>query len=231
MHIPDGFVDLKTAVTSSVFSISGFIFSVMKVKQYFRAKVIVIMGVFAALIFAAQMLNFTILGGTSGHLLGGALAAIVLGPFAGSIIITVVLVIQAFIFGDGGIFALGANGFNMAIIGVFGAYFFYWLIKKISNKKIVFYSAVAFSSWISVVLASFFAAIELGISGIYTFGLTLQSMVYIHMLIGLGEAAITTFIIFFIDRIRPELILTKNRGNSHWAGEINNNSIIGTKEP
>ncbi|HAX17795.1 MAG TPA: cobalamin biosynthesis protein CbiM [Actinobacteria bacterium] len=227
MHIPDGFVDFKTAVTTSAFTLSGFIYSIFKVKQYFRAKVIVIMGVFAALIFAAQMINFTILGGTSGHLLGGALAAITLGPFAGSIIITAVLVIQAFIFGDGGIFALGANGFNMAIIGVFGAYFFYWLIKRISKRKIVFYSAVAFSSWISVVLASFFAALELGISGIYSFGLTLQSMVYIHMIIGLGEAAITTFIIFFIDRIRPELILTKNWENKPAAAEVENKITTG----
>jgi len=210
MHIPDGFIDLKTATVTSIFSLSGFIYSVVKVKQYFKAKVLVVMGVFAALIFAAQMINFTVLGGTSGHLLGAALACIMLGPFAASIIISVVLVTQAFIFGDGGIFALGANAFNMAIVAVFCAYFFYWLIKKLSTKRSVFYIAVAFSSWISVVIASFFTALELGISGTYSFGLTLQSMVYIHMVIGLGEAVITTLIIFFIDRIRPELILTKN---------------------
>ncbi|MHB1347212.1 MAG: energy-coupling factor ABC transporter permease, partial [Candidatus Humimicrobiaceae bacterium] len=97
MHIPDGFIDLKTAAGAGVLSLSGFIVAIIKVKQYFRARVVVVMGIFAALIFAAQMINFTIIGGTSGHLLGAALATIILGPYAGSIIITVVLIVQAFV--------------------------------------------------------------------------------------------------------------------------------------
>jgi len=210
MHIPDGFIDLKTAAATGVFSISGFIFAVIKVKQYFRARVVVLMGIFAALIFAAQMLNFTIIGGTSGHLLGAALSTIILGPYAGGIIMAVVLLVQAFAFGDGGISALGANTFNMAIVGVISAYLIYRLITKFSKSRTVFYIAAAVSSWISVVAASVFCAIELAVSGTYSLKLALGSMIISYMIIGLGEAAITVAVITFIDKVKPDLILTRN---------------------
>lgn len=221
MHIPDGFVDLKTAVTTGVFSVAGFIAAIVKVKQYFKARVVVLMGIFAALIFAAQMVNFTILGGTSGHLLGAALAAIILGPYAGGIVITAVLVVQAFLFGDGGITALGANVFNMAILGIIAAYLAYKLITRFSKKRFVFYIAVFFSAWFSVVVASFFASLELAISGIYPLSLTVKAMIPIHMMIGLGEAAITAAVVAFIDKVRPELILTRD-----WDRKIANQNDI-----
>jgi cobalt/nickel transport system permease protein len=210
MHIPDGFIDLKTAAGTGVFSLSGFIVAIIKVKQFFRARVVVVMGVFAALIFAAQMINFTIIGGTSGHLLGAALVSIILGPYAGGIIITIVLIVQAFAFGDGGITALGANVFNMAIAGVISAYMIYKLITRFSKSRAVFYTAVAFSSWFSVVVAATFCSFELAISGTYSLGITLGSMVPIHMLIGVGEAIITTLVIAFIDKVKPDIILTRN---------------------
>jgi len=211
MHIPDGFVDLKTVVTTSVISAGGLGTAIYKVKKIFKAKTVAIMGVLAALIFALQMLNFTIPGGTSGHLLGGALSSIIVGPFGGSIVLSVVLIVQSLIFNDGGITALGANILNMAIVGVFSSYFIYYLIRKISRSRINFYIAIAVSSWFSVVLASFVAALELGISGTYAMGITLKAMVLVHMVIGVGEAIITTLIIAFIDRIRPDLILTNER--------------------
>ena len=210
MHIPDGFIDLKTAAATGVFSLGGFIAAIIKVKQYFRAKVVVVMGIFAALIFAAQMINFTIIGGTSGHLLGAALATIILGPYAGGIIITVVLIVQAFAFGDGGITALGANTFNMAIVGVISAYLIYKLITKFSKSRAVFYTGTAVASWFSVVMASTFCSFELAISGTYSLGITLGSMIPIHMIIGVGEAVITTIVIAFIDKVKPDIILTRN---------------------
>ncbi|MCL4376859.1 MAG: energy-coupling factor ABC transporter permease [Actinobacteria bacterium] len=210
MHIPDGFIDIKTAAVTGVFSLSGLIVAVIKVKKFFRAKVVAVMGVFAALIFAAQMINFTVLGGTSGHLLGAALACIVLGPYAGGVIITIVLIVQAFAFGDGGITALGANVFNMAVVGVVSAYLIYKLFTKLSKKRIVFYTAVAAGSWFSVVIASAFCSLELAASGTYSLGITLGSMVPVHMVIGVGEAIITTIIIAFIDKVRPDIILTRN---------------------
>ena len=224
MHIPDGFIDIKTAAATGIFSISGFIVAIIKVKQYFRARVIVVMGIFAALIFAAQMINFTILGGTSGHLLGAALATIILGPYAGGIIMTVVLIVQAFAFGDGGITSLGANTFNMAIVGVISAYLTYKLITKFSKSRSVFYSAVAVSSWFSVVAASVFCSFELAISGTYSLGITLGSMIPIHMVIGVGEAIITTIVIAFIDKVKPDIILTRNwdRVETVEIKEINN---------
>ena len=211
MHIPDGFIDLKTAVSTAVVSAGGLAAAIYKVKSYFKAKVIALMGIISALIFALQMINFSIPGGTSGHLLGGALAAIVLGPHAGVIIIAVVLIVQAFVFMDGGVVALGANVFNMAIVGVYGSYLIYWLISKISKSKIIFFTAVALASWLSVVIASFFAALELGISGTYALGITLKAMVGVHMIIGIGEAVITVAVIAFINKVRPDLILTRER--------------------
>ena len=209
MHIPDGFIDLKTAVSTGVVSAGGLAAAIYKVKSYFKAKVIVLMGIICALIFALQMINFTIPGGTSGHLLGGALAAIILGPHAGFIVIAVVLIVQAFIFMDGGVVALGSNIFNMAVVGVYGSYLIYWLITKISKSKAAFFISVAVASWLSVVIASFFAALELGISGTYALGITLKAMVGVHMIIGIGEAVITVAVIAFINKIRPDLILTR----------------------
>ena len=209
MHIPDGFVDLKTAITTGALSAGGVAASIYKIKKIFKAKVIVLMGMMAALIFALQMINFTIPGGTSGHLLGGALVVITLGPYAGVLVLTVVLIVQALVFMDGGVIAIGANVFNMAICGALSAFLIYMLLKRISKSKAMFYVATAAASWFSVVIASFFAALELGVSGTYAMGVTLKAMVLVHMVIGVGEALITTAIIAFIDRVRPDLILTR----------------------
>jgi len=211
MHIPDGFVDLKTVITTSVVAAGGLGTSIYKVKKIFKARTIAIMGVLAALIFALQMINFSIPGGTSGHLLGGALSSVIAGPFGGSIILAVVLIVQALIFNDGGITALGANIFNMAIIGVFSSYLIYFFIRKISRSKINFYIAIAVASWLSVVFASTFAALELGISGTYEMGITLKAMILVHMITGAAEAIITTLIIAFMDRVRPDVMLTGER--------------------
>jgi len=209
MHIPDGFIDAKTAVTTGVLSAGGLAGAIYGVKQYFKARVIAMMGVMSALIFALQMINFTIPGGTSGHLLGGAMAAIVLGPYAGTVVIAVVLIVQALIFMDGGIAAMGANIFNMAIIGVYSSFAVYWLMQKISKSRWMFFVAVALASWASVVVASFFAALELGISGTYAMGVTMKAMVGVHSVIGVGEAIITTAIVAFVFKVRPELILSR----------------------
>ena len=209
MHIPDGFVDIKTAVSTAVVSAGGLAVAIYKVKKFFKARVIATMGIIAALIFAGQMVNFTIPGGTSGHLLGGALAAIILGPHAGAIVIAVVLIVQCFIFMDGGVSALGANIFNMAIIGVYGSFLIYMLIGKLSKSKVNFYISVAAAAWLSVIIASIFAALELGISGIYPMAVTIKAMVLVHMVIGIGEALITTAVIAFIDKVRPDIILTR----------------------
>ena len=138
MHIPDGFIDLKTAAVTGAISAGGLAGAIYGVKKYFKARVIAMMGMMSALIFALQMINFTIPGGTSGHLLGGAMAAIILGPHAGAIVITVVLIVQSLIFMDGGIVALGSNILNMAMVGVYGSFAIYWLLSRISRSRWMF---------------------------------------------------------------------------------------------
>ena len=109
----------------------------------------------------------------------------------------------------GGIVALGSNIFNMAIIGVYGSFAIYWLLQRISKARWMFFSAVAIASWASVVIASLFAAVELGISGTYAMAITIKAMLGVHAVIGLGEAAITLAVVAFVYKIRPELILSR----------------------
>jgi cobalt/nickel transport system permease protein len=160
----------------------------------------------AAFIFAAQMVNFPVLGGTSGHLLGGVLAAVLLGPFAGAIVIACVLVIQCLIFQDGGLTALGANILNMAVIGTMGGYGMYRLMRGRSgdHRRILFATAVA--SWFSVVLASSACALELAFSKTSPLNIVLPAMLGIHALIGIGEGVVTTLIVGFVLKVRPDLL-------------------------
>jgi cobalt/nickel transport system permease protein len=164
------------------------------------------MGVMSAFVFAAQMLNFPVIGGTSGHLLGGVLASVLLGPYAGVIVLTCILTVQCFIFQDGGITALGANILNMAFIGALGGYFLYRIISRIfgSNRGIVMGAMIA--GWFSAAAAAVFCALELAFSGISALRIILPTMAGLHMLIGIGEAIITGLVIEFVLKVRPDLI-------------------------
>lgn len=192
MHIPDGFLNTGTVAATYALSAAATSIAAKKVKKEFSEEKTALLGVTAAFIFAAQMVNFPIVNGTSGHLIGGMLSALIAGPFGGFFIITSVLIIQALLFADGGITALGANVFNMAVIGTIGAYYIYLGIKKlIKNERL----AIAFGSWASVVLASVACAIELSLSGKAPFSLVVSAMAGIHALIGIGEAIITLGIV------------------------------------
>jgi len=206
MHIPDGFLALNTWFPTMIVSAGAIGYSIKKASQQLKDKIVPLMGVMSAFIFAAQMLNFPIAGGTSGHLLGGVLAAVLLGPYAGAIAISVVLTAQCFIFQDGGLTALGANVFNMAIIGTMLVYLIYKLISKIigGNKGIIIASFV--SAWFSVVLASSACAVELAISGTVPFSIVFPAMVGIHALIGIVEGLITILVVSFVLKVRPDLI-------------------------
>jgi len=209
MHIPDGF--LNTPAWSTLYAVSGGTLAVAfkKVKKMLQDKTIPLMGVISAFIFAAQMLNFPVAGGTSGHLIGGVLAAVLLGPWAGIIVISAVLVIQCLLFQDGGITALGANIFNMGIIGSGLGYVIYDRIRKLipDNKGVLTGAAIA--SWLAVVIASFACALELGFSGLVKFKVVIPAMVGVHTLIGIGEAIITVLVIGIILKLRPDLIYRK----------------------
>lgn len=209
MHIPDGFLTANTWVPAWIISIGGLGYCIRKVGAALKDKMVPLMGVMAAFIFAVQMLNFPVAAGTSGHLLGGVLAAVLLGPYAGAIVIAVVLAVQCIVFQDGGLTALGANIFNMSFVGAMGGYVIYNLIRKAigDNKGVLVGTAVA--AWASVVLASSACAVQLAISGTSPLRLALPAMALVHMLIGIGEAIISVLVVSFVLKTRPDLVYNK----------------------
>jgi cobalt/nickel transport system permease protein len=167
------------------------------------------LGLGAAFVFAAQMLNFPIAGGTSGHLIGGVLASILLGPSAAVLVMTCVLIVQCLMFADGGLMALGANVFNMAVVNVCGGYFVFKLVTGIirmeQQRAVVF--AAAFAGWFGTVLASVVCAGELALSKTVPWSIAFPAMANVHMIIGIGEGVATGLIILAVLRARPELVL------------------------
>lgn len=208
MHIPDGFLSPPVFISGWALALGTLSYALKRTKGLLRDRMIPLAGVMAAFIFAAQMLNFPVLGGTSGHLLGGVLAAVTLGPYVGTIVLSLVLIVQCLIFQDGGLTALGTNIFNMAIIGTGVSYYLYVLLRKIIPKKNILL-AVAISSWFSVVMAANFCALELVLSGTSPLRIVLPAMIFVHIFIGIGEAIITTLILSFILRVRPDLIYNR----------------------
>lgn len=221
MHIPDGFLDpkvsgsmmgaaslvvayafakVRAAVTAVVpqealaaagRGVSNITSGTKRVLTKLGEQKIYLMGMVASLVFAAQMFNFPVGQGTSGHLLGGVLAAVLLGPFAGTLVIASVLGIQSLFFADGGLWALGANIINMAFFGAMVSYFIYIGLKRIMPE----WTAIAISAWLSVVMAAFACSLEVGFSGTIGFGTVIPAMLKVHALIGVVEAMITVAMI------------------------------------
>ncbi len=207
MHIPDGFVDIPTAAVTGALSLGAVAWAVRKSSKESGDRTIPLLGVTAAFIFAAQMLNFPIAAGTSGHFLGGVLAAALLGPWIGSLAITIVVAVQALAMADGGITALGANVLNMAIIGVWAGYGLLVLLKKALPRNLISYLvALAVGSWFSIALAAAACAAELAVSGTIPLRNALPAMVSVHMVIGLGEALITVAVASAVLAARPDLV-------------------------
>jgi len=207
MHIPDGFVSTGTAAVTWLASAGSVGYAVRRVNQELNERQVPLMGVTAAFIFAAQMMNFTVAGGTSGHLLGGALAAILLGPWAGMLVLTSVLAVQALLFQDGGLLALGANVFNMAVVGVLVGWLVYTTLRRLLGDRTWAMMASGFAAaWLSVFVASLVAAAELAISGTSPWVVALPAMGLVHMLIGIGEGLITVGVLAFLQVTRPDLL-------------------------
>ncbi|MFH0917126.1 MAG: energy-coupling factor ABC transporter permease [bacterium] len=207
MHIPDGFVDIPTAVATGAVSLGVVTYAVRKTSKNLGERTIPLLGVTAAFIFAAQMLNFPVAGGTSGHFLGAMLAVALMGPWAASIVLTVVLIVQALGMADGGITALGANVFNMGIVAVFVGFVLFYLLKKLLPRTLTGYLvSLAVASWMSVVLASAAASLELAFSGTVPLRAALPAMVSVHMVIGIGEALIATAVVAAVLVTRPDLV-------------------------
>jgi cobalt/nickel transport system permease protein len=207
MHIPDGFLSLPVIFVTSIAALGLIALALNRVQAEYKEKAVPLMGVCAAFVFAAQMINFPIPGGTSGHLLGGTLAGALLGPWAGSLVMTVVFIVQSVMFQDGGLTVLGANIFNMGLIGTFGGYYLYKAIRfTIGRDKLQgVVAGAAVAGWTSVVVGSVVASIELAISGTVPLAVALTAMVFWHILIGIGEALITVVALSSIWRTRPDL--------------------------
>ena len=206
LHAPDGFLNLPIAAALWAVTIVVTAYAVKRTNQTFDDRAIPLMGVTAAFIFAAQMFNFQVVGGTSGHLLGGVLAAVLLGPWAGTLVMVAVVAVQGLVFQDGGLVAMGANIFNMGIIGTIGGYVVYRALSAVlGGEQRARIPAAGVAAWLSVFLAAGAMALELGLSGTTDLVLALTAMLSIHALIGIGEALITMAALGFVRVTRPDL--------------------------
>ncbi|MFM9096480.1 MAG: energy-coupling factor ABC transporter permease [Actinomycetes bacterium] len=209
MHIPDGFIDLPTSIVFTAVSTAAVGVALKKAKNELSEKTAPLAGLTAVFIFAVQMLNFPVAAGTSGHLLGGALAAVLVGPWVATLALTIVLLLQALLFADGGLTALGLNVFNISILAVWIAYFIFITLKKILPKtKTSLIASSAIAALISVPVSAFGFWVQYAIGGNATFPLetVLTAMISTHILIGIGEAIITVLPISAIMASRSDLV-------------------------
>jgi len=212
MHVPDGYLSSEVCAATGVVAAAAVGFSVYKLRRDLADRVVPLTGMMAAMVFAAQMVNFQlVVVPVSGHLIGGVLAGMILGPWAGCLALTMVLIVQRFLFSDGGLFSLGANILHMAVIGSIGGYAVATLVRRFFRKENVgtIVGAVV-ASWVTVVAASALFCVEFRLSHSpqdFKFGNIFALMVAIHSLIGIGEALITGAVVAYVLGQRPDLIL------------------------
>jgi len=210
MHIPDGFLSIIICVTMYVISMGFLIWSWKKTKNVYSSSVTPMLAVSSAFVFAAQMINFPIMLGTSGHLVGGTFLAVILGPYAAMFSMTIVLMMQALIFADGGLSTFGANVFNMAVIGGL-SYFIVKLLTRKSNSNGRFFLSVFAASWISMLLGALACGLQLGFSPLFSEAggvlATVPSILLWHIVIGLGEAVITATLLTQLKRM-PSIVIS-----------------------
>lgn len=206
LHAPDGFVSIPIAL--AMWAITGVVLfiAVRRTNATLNQRAVPLLGVMAAFIFAAQMFNFPVIGGTSGHLLGGVLAAVMLGPWAGTLVMAAVVAVQALMFQDGGLVVMGANIFNMGVVGTLGGYWLYRaLAGALGGEERGRLPAAGVAAWAAVVAGAVAMALQLGASGVTPLEVVLPAMVGVHALIGIGEALITVAALAFIGATRADL--------------------------
>jgi cobalt/nickel transport system permease protein len=223
MHIPDGFLDPVTTVVTIVLAIGCISFALRRLRIQEGDRLVPLVGVVAAGIFAAQMVNVPLVGvQASGHLLGGVLAGVVLGPAGGAVALTAVLFIQCFMFGDGGVTALGANILNMAVINAVGGYALYAVLRRmIGGPRGTVVAAVA-ASWLIIPVSALAFALEISARGDVPFRPVATLMLFYHVLIGFGEAVVTGLVTAWLLRVRPDLIYGHESAESsgHRYGRV-----------
>jgi cobalamin biosynthesis protein CbiM len=209
MHIPDGFIDIPTSTAFAALAATGVALSLKGAKSTLDEKTAPLAGLTATFIFAVQMLNFPVAAGTSGHLLGGALAAVLVGPYAATLSLTVVLLMQGLLFADGGLTAIGLNVFNMAIIGVWAGYGAFLLLQKIlPSSKFSTTISAGLAGLLSVpaAAAGFVLQYAIGANATFSVSAVLTAMISTHILIGIGEALITAFAVGAVLASRSDLV-------------------------
>lgn len=218
MHIPDGFLSMPVALIFWVITVALLLVAIRKTQQQLGERQIPLMGVMAAFIFAAQMINFPIAGGTSGHLLGGVLAAVMLGPWAGMLVMACVIIVQGLLFQDGGLLVMGANIFNMGLVtSALGSLYHGLAARQSKGVRLVVAGVLA---WLSVVAGALFTALQLGFSGTSPFAIVVPAMLGVHALIGIGEGLITMAALAFVMQVRPDLVAAetvRTGGGRGWV--------------
>ena len=213
MHIPDGFLSVAVSGILWVISLVFIFIALRKAGKEIDERRLSLVGVLAAAIFAGQMLNFAVAGGTSGHLLGAALAVLLVGPWPAVLVMTSVVSVQALVFQDGGVLTLGANLFNMAVVGVAVAYFVSNLFKRWFGDKRWAALLTAFAAgWFSIFIAALAASLELALSGTSPANIAIPAMSGIHALIGIGEGLITLGAVSLVMSSKPQLLEKNTQG-------------------
>jgi len=223
MHIPDGFLSNRLAMSLDAVSAATVLYAARRAKVDTSGRMVPTMGVLAAFVFAAQLLNFPVLGGTSGHLVGGALLAILLGPMGALLTMATVIIAQALFLQDGGLIALGANIFNIGAVTVFSGYAVFKSLGGLRNTGRRLAVAGFLAGWFSLVVSSACAAFELSLSGTIALRVGLPAMAGYHAVIGVAEGGLTAGILSFLARVRPDLVSPRARyrfGVADWIGAL-----------
>jgi cobalt/nickel transport system permease protein len=207
VHIPDGFLSPEVAAACAVPAAGAVAYGLRRASRELDERRVPLLGVTAAFVFAVQMLNFPVAGGTSGHFLGAGLAAILLGPWIACLVMSVVLITQSFVFADGGVTALGANVLNMGVVGALVVGGLMLAARRVlPNRRGAFLAVAGAGAWLAVVAGSAACALELAISGTVPLGTVLPAMLGVHVLIGVGEAVITVAAVSAVLSTRPDVV-------------------------
>jgi len=219
MHVADGILSVPVAGVAALASAAAVGISLRQLRDRVADRIVPFTGMMAALVFAGQMVNFPLFGTlVSGHLMGGVLAAVVLGPYAGCLALTLVLLVQCLLFADGGLMALGVNVLHMAVVGSMGGYAVYAVLRRMlgGGPRAALAAAIA-ASWLSVMAAAALFCLEFRLSwprADYDFSKIFTLMITLHSAIGVGEAVITGVIVSFVLRQRPDLIVPDTASGS-----------------
>lgn len=223
LHIPDGFLSAPVSIVGWILAVIIIGYALRQTREHLGERQIPILGVLAAFIFAAQAINFPVAGGTSGHMLGGALAAIVLGPWSAVLVMTAVIGLQALLFQDGGLLVMGWNIVNMGVLTILtGSLVYRFLNGGLGRNRTSLIVGGAVGAWLSVEIAALATTVELAASGTTPLNIGLPAMLGVHALIGIGEAIITVGALLLIYSTRPDLLemgeTAPGRSSARWVG-------------